>query len=156
MNPKVTGIVWKLALIVVAVMLAFYAGAHFKPLIVDSTMSPGGIGQSGWPLPFAASFWDDSVVNPYQAQQFNIVYFVLNVGVFYLLLFLLEYVLQKVLGLVLRGKEMNAEKVMTYIRYALLIVLLVPLAYWGLSSYFSAPQVQSGVTENAVPTLVQE
>lgn len=73
-----------------ALVLTFYLGQHLPPVFHDETLSPFGTPQSGWPLPFAASFWDDSVVNPHQAQKFNVVFFLINVSLIFGALLLIE------------------------------------------------------------------
>ena len=85
----------RIAFAILATVLAFYAAANLQPLVFNDALSPSGIGQSGWPLAYAASFWDESVVNPHQAQRFDFLTLLLDISFFYLAFALGEYMYRR-------------------------------------------------------------
>jgi hypothetical protein len=96
-------VVYELMLVGATIIATFaigaYIGTYLGPVIIDPTLSPDGIEQLGWPLPFTASYWDDS--NPAKAYQMNsfspqnyLVDLLLFYGIIRLLLFGLKRILR--------------------------------------------------------------
>jgi len=75
---------YELLFVVVALIITFVAGGYLRPATINMELSPNGAGQSGWPLPYAASYWEDMGMKSYQAERFSFKSFAADVGLFYL------------------------------------------------------------------------
>jgi uncharacterized ion transporter superfamily protein YfcC len=137
-------IIWRFVCVLAAVIITIFVSQYASPLVHDPSLSPLGTTQSGWPLPFAASFWDESVVNAYQASKFNLIAFIANIAIFSLLIFSMDYGLHRIFLHTQAG-----DKIPRYIRYFVQITTLAIVLYVVISMIFTIST--NDILETTVP-----
>jgi len=59
------------------------------------TLSPDGIGLSGWPLAFSASYWSDMGMKSYQVQNFSFLFLMTDILIFYFAMHSILYIITR-------------------------------------------------------------
>lgn len=83
---KIAREIFVLAIVLIAMITT---SVYFRPIMAESTLSPNGSGQSGWPLAVSASYWDDGNdgdwddLDSYQANTFNVRNLLIDILIFY-------------------------------------------------------------------------
>lgn len=116
-------------LIVLSILTMIIASAHFKPMIISTTLSPDMSRQEGWPLPFSSSYdeYDNTGSWSYRAQQFNIGMFEVNILVFYAII---RLVMATIEGVIHRHNSRQYKKLtLCTVKHIVVMAIFLSLIY---------------------------
>lgn len=141
---KIAGEILVLAVVLVTLLIT---SVYLRPIIMEPTLSPNGIGQAGWPFAISASYWDDSSpIGGYKANVFCVRNLLIDILILYVPIYL---ALELLIGYIGRrscrenGESRSRACVLRSGKHIAIVAIFLCLiygAYATLASIVNMPQ----------------
>ena len=112
-------IMFEVSLALLAVFATFWLNWNVPPAYQDASLAPAGVQQGGWPLPWSTQSYVSDSVHGVTGGGFNILTFVANILLVYIVFRCLIYLSYKAIQYCghREGSQGNADRYTRYVRY---------------------------------------